>query len=428
MPLVAAKCTQCGASLDVDPEKEAAICPFCHTPFITEKAINNYNTTNITNIGSINAGVVNVESSDSAAMLSRNAETLMSFGEWEKAKAIYVKITEMYPFDWKGWYGLLQTNTHNFQLQFDRYEEYNALVGIYERLVAVSNDSMPNLAEAKGYLNNIYMKVETTTTNNYKRDQQFLQEQIIKENALVKDEIPLEVKDKKTLGTKITKIIWFVWVAIAFLVSLAQGIGTNIFGISGYALDIEFGFFHFANMDYFLDTILYMSVFMLIIQVVVSSVLFGIGAFGVVAQKHSKQKRLTAFKFMTKCSIIAVSSHLIFWLITIIFVGSNDPGYFFTYTGIYRYIDTILFHFKATETGACWIALLLIIIYSVINYVLIATPLFVTERIGDSKRSAILLNIQHKHELVRLMEQRETLPKRYNEDLLKLKMIRDKHL
>lgn len=424
MPLVPAKCTQCGASLDVDSSQEAAICPHCKTPFITEKAINNFNTTNVTNIDTINAEVVNVESSDSASNLSRTAETLTNFGEWDKARDIYVKITQMYPFDWRGWYGLLQTNTHNFQLQFERYEEYNALVGIYERLIAVSNDSVPNVATVKGYLNNIYEKVETTISNNYKREQQVIQERITKENALIKDEVPLEVKDKKTFGTRITKIIWIVWVAIAFLVSLVQGIGTTI---SGDDLNIEFGFLRFANMDYFWDVVLYMSVFMLIIQVIISLLLFCIGSVGVIAQKNSKQKRITAFKFITKCSIIAVSAHLIFWLISIFFVGINDSGFFFTYTGTYRYVDTVLFHSKATETGACWIALLLIIIYSVINYALIATPMFVTERIGDKKRSAILSNIQHKQELVRLMEQKETLPKRYDEDLIKLKMLRDKH-
>ncbi len=55
MPLVPAKCTQCGSNLTVEPSQEATICPFCNTPFITEKAINNYNTTN-----NIKADVVNV--------------------------------------------------------------------------------------------------------------------------------------------------------------------------------------------------------------------------------------------------------------------------------------------------------------------------------------------------------------------------------
>ena len=48
MALVPAICTQCGAQLEVDNTQEAAICKYCGTPFIVEKAINQY-TTNITN-------------------------------------------------------------------------------------------------------------------------------------------------------------------------------------------------------------------------------------------------------------------------------------------------------------------------------------------------------------------------------------------
>lgn len=39
MPLIPAKCPQFGATLNVDREKEAAICEYCGTPFIVEKAI-----------------------------------------------------------------------------------------------------------------------------------------------------------------------------------------------------------------------------------------------------------------------------------------------------------------------------------------------------------------------------------------------------
>ena len=41
--LVPAICTQCGATLEVDPTYDAAVCKFCNTPFVIEKAINNYN-------------------------------------------------------------------------------------------------------------------------------------------------------------------------------------------------------------------------------------------------------------------------------------------------------------------------------------------------------------------------------------------------
>ena len=58
MPLVAAKCTQCGAELQVDNSKDAAVCQFCNTPFIVEKAINNYNTYVTQNFAGANVTIV----------------------------------------------------------------------------------------------------------------------------------------------------------------------------------------------------------------------------------------------------------------------------------------------------------------------------------------------------------------------------------
>ena len=46
MPLMPAKCTNCGGNLEVESARDAAICPHCGSAFITEKAINNYNTYN----------------------------------------------------------------------------------------------------------------------------------------------------------------------------------------------------------------------------------------------------------------------------------------------------------------------------------------------------------------------------------------------
>lgn len=44
--LVPAICTQCGGKLEVDPSQEAAVCKFCGSAFIVEKAINNYTVQN----------------------------------------------------------------------------------------------------------------------------------------------------------------------------------------------------------------------------------------------------------------------------------------------------------------------------------------------------------------------------------------------
>lgn len=66
MPLVNAKCTNCGANLQVDNTKDAAICQYCGSAYIVEKAINNYNTVN-----HINANVVNIYGGNSADFVIR---------------------------------------------------------------------------------------------------------------------------------------------------------------------------------------------------------------------------------------------------------------------------------------------------------------------------------------------------------------------
>lgn len=55
MPLVNAKCTNCGAPLEVDHAKDAAVCSYCGSAFIVEKAINSYNISN-----NITGSVVNI--------------------------------------------------------------------------------------------------------------------------------------------------------------------------------------------------------------------------------------------------------------------------------------------------------------------------------------------------------------------------------
>lgn len=62
MPLVPAQCPNCSGKLNIDSEKDAAICQYCGTPFIVEKAITQYNTNNNFNID--NVTIVNNGNSD----------------------------------------------------------------------------------------------------------------------------------------------------------------------------------------------------------------------------------------------------------------------------------------------------------------------------------------------------------------------------
>ena len=70
MPLVNAKCTNCGANLEVDNAKDAAICPYCGSAYIVENAINNYNITNNTT-NNISAYVVNAFGGNSGDFVIR---------------------------------------------------------------------------------------------------------------------------------------------------------------------------------------------------------------------------------------------------------------------------------------------------------------------------------------------------------------------
>lgn len=105
MPLVNAKCTNCGANLKIDDTKDAAICEYCGSAFIVEKAINNYNV-NVSNTNNITADVVNVYeehlySSPLNAFHIENPGKLTAYYGYDTDVVIpeIVKTIESYSFD-----------------------------------------------------------------------------------------------------------------------------------------------------------------------------------------------------------------------------------------------------------------------------------------------------------------------------------------
>ena len=100
MPIVEAKCTNCGAALQVDNTKDAAVCPYCQTPFIIEKAINNYNISN-----NITAGTVNIIGGNSADFEIR-AGTLLKYNGAATDVVIPNSVTSIDKEAFKGCTGL----------------------------------------------------------------------------------------------------------------------------------------------------------------------------------------------------------------------------------------------------------------------------------------------------------------------------------
>lgn len=95
MPLVAAKCTQCGANIEVDDTKEAGICKYCGTAFITEKAITNYNTYITNNFAGANINVMGVNI-ENLLTLAKNAEET---GNYSEARDYYTRVLENQPIN-----------------------------------------------------------------------------------------------------------------------------------------------------------------------------------------------------------------------------------------------------------------------------------------------------------------------------------------
>ena len=83
MPIVECKCTNCGAVLKVDSTHDAAICEFCKTPFIVQKAINNFNTVN-----NISDSVVNIYGGNSQEKTNLIKRMLMFVEEGKREQAL----------------------------------------------------------------------------------------------------------------------------------------------------------------------------------------------------------------------------------------------------------------------------------------------------------------------------------------------------
>ena len=96
MPLIRAQCPNCGAALDVDKEKEAAVCPFCNTPYIVEKAIQNITNNNKFYIN--NATFNNQESEES--YLKRGL-TFIDLRDGQKAYDLFTEFATKYPQNYK---------------------------------------------------------------------------------------------------------------------------------------------------------------------------------------------------------------------------------------------------------------------------------------------------------------------------------------
>lgn len=176
MMLQSAKCPNCGADIQVNPNDKTAVCSFCRSNIIIKEAINLHN-----------GAVETVTGEAEKERVLKMADDCLKNGFLSEAREKYVEVSQKYPNDYRGWFGIIQCNPvsdHNL----DRMENE------FKRAIAFAPEDVKD--EITSYRSKRYEHIELIN----KRGE--LSEQI-NEVSLNNDKT---AKSKAETENKITKI------------------------------------------------------------------------------------------------------------------------------------------------------------------------------------------------------------------------------
>lgn len=139
MPLVPAKCPQCGANIEIDDSKDAGICKYCGTAFITEKAINNYNTYVTNNNSFAGASIVVQSDTENIEKLIERASTFIKLKEYDDAEKAYHEIALKYPMDYRGWLGIVISKTKGMtDIDYTDIQTHRQIIDYFDKAIQVA--------------------------------------------------------------------------------------------------------------------------------------------------------------------------------------------------------------------------------------------------------------------------------------------------
>ncbi len=141
MALVRAVCTACGSNLEVDDKKEAAICPYCGAAYVVEKARDIYLTNNA-KIESIHADTVNIGKNEEDRLYD-SAEALIKLGKSKDALSTFQKMTNSYPYDYRGWWGLAKAESNGLNTMIPE----KSMVSVLEHMESAIKVAPDDIAE-----------------------------------------------------------------------------------------------------------------------------------------------------------------------------------------------------------------------------------------------------------------------------------------
>jgi predicted RNA-binding Zn-ribbon protein involved in translation (DUF1610 family) len=170
MPLVPAKCTQCGGDLQIDNTKEAAVCPYCGSAFIVEKAIQLYNQTY-----NISANTVNVykqeNDRDTADTLYETGSNALNAGNIQLAERCFDDIKKFYPSDYRGPWGKMKCySVYNFKDAFEQEYADVCVLANSEQKSIITNEYNQFMEKHKRELEKFQAEIDAKIDDRIKED------------------------------------------------------------------------------------------------------------------------------------------------------------------------------------------------------------------------------------------------------------------
>lgn len=108
MKLVSAMCPNCGAKLELDENMEKGFCMYCGSQILVQDAVQKYKVEI--------SGRVSVEGILSAEDFAKNGDTLVNIGNYPQAYDSFKELSEKYPDDYRGWWGMIRAMTSDFSI------------------------------------------------------------------------------------------------------------------------------------------------------------------------------------------------------------------------------------------------------------------------------------------------------------------------
>ena len=161
--LVTATCPNCNSPLQIKEGQDFVKCEYCGTISSAPKAIE-YHQHQSTSYNFSGANpVVNFSNGQDLETLVKNADMHLKLKNYAAAQSIYEKITNEYPHDYRGWWGLILARSKNLSDTHLFYYVDEKYLSEYERRNWITKTF---LSDDYTYITNIWSTVKKTAPQN----------------------------------------------------------------------------------------------------------------------------------------------------------------------------------------------------------------------------------------------------------------------